>query len=132
MEITGYLVFKFYERDKSKIDSLDKVKDYIFIAPEDHANKKAFWDKENNRPKLDKISIYLNKGLAEGDAEWWPAHTSDDYGVVRKVTIKIEDEVYNTNLREQKTLKDLIKSEKDNSFYKKELKEWEWYNDTRT
>ena len=130
MEITGYLVFKFYDRDKSKIDSLDKIKDYIFIAPEDHANKKAFWEKENNRPKLDKLPIYLNKSMAEGDAEWWPAHTSDDYGVVRKVTIKIEDEVYNTNLREQQTLKDLIKTQKNNSFYKKELKEWEWYNET--
>jgi len=128
MKIEAYIVLKFYDRDKTKVDTLEKLKDYIFLPPENYSTKKDFFDKEDNRNKLKQIPIYLDRGSAEGDAEWWPAHTSDDYGVVRKVTIEIGDEVHNTNLREQETLKTLIKKYKDNEHYKEDLKTWEWYN----
>ena len=121
MEYTGYIVLKFYDKDREKVDSPKRLHYTTFLKPEMDIKQK-----EDLRPEI--LPIYTSQKEAEADSEWWPAHTSEDYSVVRKVTIKIEEETYNTIKSERKTLNKLIKDyPEDNLHYKKELKELSWY-----
>ena len=141
MKIEAYIVLKFYDKDKTKVDTLEKIKEYIYLPPEDYQdfnlkdgkyedNSSKYYEKINqNRKTLQRIPIYLDKEMAEADADFWVGHTSHDYGVVKKITINLEDDVFNTNLNEQQSLKEYIKENPNCEHSKKELKEWEWYND---
>ena len=123
MEYTGYIVLKFYDKDREKVDSPKRLHDTIFLKPEMDIKQK-----ENLRPEI--LPIYTSQKEAEADADWWSGHTNEDYGTVRKVTIKIEEETYNTIKSERKTLNKLIKDHpEDNLYYKKELKELSWYSE---
>ena len=122
MEYTGYIVLKFYEKDIEKVDSPKRLYETIFLKPEYDINT----DKEN---KPDILPIYTSHKEAEGDVEWWSGHTNEDYGTIRKVTIKIEEETYNTIESERKILNNLIsENPEDNQAYKDTLKEISWYN----
>ena len=122
MEYTGYIVLKFYDKDIEKVDSPKRLHETIFLKPEYDINT----DKEN---KPDILPIYTSHKEAEADAEWWSGHTNEDYGTIRKVTIKIEEETYNTIESERKTLNSLISEyPEDNQAYKDTLKEISWYN----
>jgi hypothetical protein len=123
MEYTGYIVLKFYEKDIEKVDSPKRLYETIFLKPEYDINT----DKEN---KPDVLPIYTSLKDAEADADWWSGHTNEDYGIVKKVTITIEDkDTFNTIESERKTLNNLIsKYPEDNQAYKDTLKEISWYN----
>ena len=123
MEYTGYIVLKFYDKDIEKVDSLKRLHETIFLKPEYDINT----DKEN---KPDVLPIYTSLKDAEADADWWSGHTNEDYGIVKKVTITIEDkDTFNTIESERKTLNNLIsKYPEDNQAYKDTLKEISWYN----
>ena len=122
MEYTGYIVLKFYDKDIEKVDSPKRLHETIFLKPEMDIKQK-----EDNTPEI--LPIYTSLKEAEADAEWWSGHTNEDYGTIRKVTIKIEEETYNTIESERKTLNNLIsKYPEDNQAYKDTLKEISWYN----
>jgi len=123
MEYTGYIVLKFYDKDKEKVDSPKRLHETIFLKPEYNINT----NKEN---KPDILPIYTSLKDAEADADWWSGHTNEDYGIVKKVTITIEDkDTFNTIESERKTLNSLIsKYPEDNQVYKDTLKEISWYN----
>ena len=122
MEYTGYIVLKLYDKDREKVDSPKRLYDTIFLKPEYNIAQ------EDKTFKPSVLPIYTSQKEAEADADWWPAHTYEDYSVVRKVTIKLEEETYNTIKSERKTLNKLIKDyPQDNLNYKKELKELSWY-----
>jgi hypothetical protein len=101
MKYTGYIVLKHYDKDTKPINTKERLHDTIFLKPEMDIKQKI-----DNTPEI--IPIYTSQEEAEADAEWWPAHTNEDYGVVRKVTITIEEETYNTIKSERKTLNKLI------------------------
>ena len=112
---------KHYDKDIKPIDTKERLHDTIFLKPEMDINQKI-----DNTPEI--IPIYTSQKEAEADAEWWPAHTNEDYGVVRKVTITIEEETFNTIKSERKTLNELIKKyPNDNQAYKDTLKELDWF-----
>ena len=122
MEYTGYIVLKFNDKDIEKVDSPKRLYETIFLKPEMNINQK-----EDFRPEI--LPIYTSHKEAEGDAEWWSGHTNEDYGTIRKVTIKIEEETYNTIESERKILNNLIsENPEDNQAYKDTLKEISWYN----
>ena len=122
MEYTGYIVLKFYDKDTQPIDTNKRLHNTIFLKPEMDIKQK-----EDFRPEI--LPIYTSHKEAEGDAEWFPGRTNEDYGTIRKVTIKIEEETYNTIESERKTLNNLIsKYPEDNQAYKDTLKEISWYN----
>ena len=122
MEYTGYIVLKFYDKDREKVDSPKRLHDTIFLKPEMDIKQK-----EDFTPEI--LPIYTSRKDAEADSEWWSGHTNEDYGVVKKVTINIEEEIYNTIESERKTLNSLIKDyPEDNQFYKDSLKDISWYN----
>jgi len=124
MEYTGYIVLKFNDKDIEKVDSPKRLYETIFLKPEMDINQHI---KEDFRPEI--LPIYTSHKEAEGDAEWFPGRTNEDYGTIRKVTIKIEEETYNTIESERKTLNSLIsKYPEDNQAYKDTLKEISWYN----
>ena len=121
MQYTGYIVLKHYDKDTKPINTKERLHDTIFLKPEMDIKQKT-----DLTPEI--IPIYTSQKDAEADAEWWPASTYEDYGVVKKVTITIEEETYNTIESERKTLNKLIKDyPQDNLHYKKELKELSWY-----
>ena len=121
MQYTGYIVLKFYDKDREKVDSPKRLHDTIFLKPEMDIKQK-----ENLRPEI--LPIYTSHKEAEADAEWWSGHTNEDYSTIRKVTIKIEEETYNTIESERKSLNSLInKYPKDKQAYKNTLKELSWY-----
>ena len=122
MEYTGYIVLKFYDKDIEKVDSPKRLHETIFLKPEMDIKQK-----EDNTPEI--LPIYTSHKEAEADAEWDSSSTNEDYSTIRKVTIKIEEETYNTIESERKTLNNLIsKYPKDNQAYKDTLKEISWYN----
>jgi hypothetical protein len=122
MQYTGYIVLKHYDKDTKPINTKKRLHDTIFLKPEMDIRQKT-----NNTPEI--IPIYTSQKEAEADAEWWPAHTNEDYSTIRKVTITIEEETYNTIESERKTLNSLIsKYPEDNQVYKDTLKEISWYN----
>ena len=122
MQYTGYIVLKFNDKDTQPIDTNKRLHDTIFLKPEMDIKQK-----EDFRPEI--LPIYTSHKEAEGDAEWFPGRTNEDYGTIRKVTIKIEEETYNTIESERKTLNNLIsKYPEDNQAYKDTLKEISWYN----
>jgi hypothetical protein len=122
MKYTGYIILKHYDKDTKPINTKERLHDTIFLKPEMDIKQKI-----DNTPEI--IPIYTSQEEAEADAEWWPAHTNEDYGVVRKVTITIEEETYNTIKSERKTLNKLIeKYPNDNQAYKDTLKELDWFN----
>ena len=122
MEYTGYIVLKFNDKDTQPIDTNKRLHNTIFLKPEMDIKQK-----EDFRPEI--LPIYTSHKEAEGDAEWFPGRTNEDYGTIRKVTIKIEEETYNTIESERKTLNNLIsKYPEDNQVYKDTLKEISWYN----
>jgi hypothetical protein len=96
MKYTGYIVLKHYDKDTKPINTKERLHDTIFLKPEMDINQKI-----DNTPEI--IPIYTSQEEAEADAEWWPAHTNEDYGVVRKVTITIEEETY-SNLKKDKII----------------------------
>ena len=104
-KITGYIPLQFYNCDKTKVDTLEKIKEYIFLPPEDWQDKKDFFKADQNREKLKRIPLYLDKRLAESDATFFTGRATGDYGTVLKVSITIEKEDYNQMIeeRERKT-----------------------------
>ena len=123
MKYVGYIVTKHYDKDTKPVDSPHRLFETIFLKPEYNIKIK------NNRP--DVLPIYTNEKEAIADSEWWPGHTNEDYGVVKKVTITIEEDTYNTIESERKTINNLIKktSNKDNLQHLNDnLKELEWYH----
>ena len=122
MKYIGYIVTKHYDKDTKPVDSPHRLFETIFLKPEYNIKIR------NNRP--DVLPIYTNEKEAIADSEWWPGHTNEDYGVVKKVTITIEEDTYNTIESERKTINNLIKktSNKDNLQHLNDnLKELEWY-----
>ena len=122
MKYIGYIVTKHYDKDTKPVDSPHRLFETIFLKPEYNIKIR------NNRP--DVLPIYTNEKEAIADSEWWPGHTNEDYGVVKKVTITIEEDTHNTIESERKTIKNLIKktSNKDNLQHLNDnLKELEWY-----
>ena len=122
MKYVGYIVTKHYDKDTKPVDSPHRLFETIFLKPEYNIKIR------NNRP--DVLPIYTNEKEAIADSEWWPGHTNEDYGVVKKVTITIEEDTYNTIESERKTINNLIKktSNKDNLQHLNDnLKELEWY-----
>ena len=109
MKITAYIPVQFYDYDKSKIDSLDKLKEHLFLPPEDFRNNEDFTEATQNRDKLKRFPIYLDKTQAEWDSSFFTGAAEGDYGKVFKVTISIEDEVYN-QLEEEQKLEKLLDS----------------------
>jgi len=104
-KITGYIPLQFYNCDKTKVDTLEKIKEYIFLPSEDWQDKKDFFKADQNRDKLKRIPLYLDKELAESDATFFTGRATGDYGTVLKVSITIEKEDYNQMIeeRERKT-----------------------------
>ena len=82
MKYIGYIVTKHYDKDTKPVDSPHRLFETIFLKPEYNIKIR------NNRP--DVLPIYTNEKEAIADSEWWPGHTNEDYGVVKKVTITIE------------------------------------------
>lgn len=122
MKYIGYIVTKHYDKDTKPVDSPHRLFETIFLKPEYNIKIR------NNRP--DVLPIYTNEKEAIADSEWWPGHTNEDYGVVKKVTITIEEDTHNTIESERKTINNLIKktSNKDNLQHLNDnLKELEWY-----
>jgi len=103
-KITGYIPLQFYDCDKTKVDTLEKIKEYIFLPPEDWRDKKDFFKADQNRDKLKRIPLYLDKELAESDATFFTGRATGDYGIVLKVNITIEKEDYNQIEEEKKRL----------------------------
>ncbi len=93
MKITAYIPVQFYNYEDIKIDTLDKLKEHLFLPPEDFRNLKDLTEATQNRDKLKRFPIYLDKKQAEGD-----------YGKVLKVSINIEEVVYNQLEEEQQIL----------------------------
>jgi hypothetical protein len=123
MKYTGYIVLKYYDKDTQPIDTEKRLFETIFLKPEYNI------EQEDKTYKPSILPIYTSQSEAEGDAEWWPAHTYEDYGVVRKVTIEIKEEVFNTIKDERKRLKDYSSKEPNNSYYKEELNQLSWYQE---
>ena len=123
MKYTGYIVLKYYDKDTQPIDTEKRLFETIFLKPEYNIEQ----EDKTNKPSV--LPIYTSQSEAEGDAEWWPAHTYEDYGVVRKVTIEIKEEVFNTIKDEKKRLKDYSFKEPNNSYYKEELNQLSWYQE---
>ena len=123
MKYTGYIVLKYYDKDTQPIDTEKRLFETIFLKPEYNIEQ----EDKTNKPSI--LPIYTSQSEAEGDAEWWPAHTYEDYGVVRKVTIEIKEEVFNTIKDEKKRLKDYSFKEPNNSYYKEELNQLSWYQE---
>ena len=122
MKYIGYIVTKHYDKDTKPVNSPPRLFETIFLKPEYNIKIK------NNRP--DVLPIYTNEKEAIADSEWWPGHTNEDYGVVKKVTITIEEDTHNTIESERKTINNLIKktSNKDNLQHLNDnLKELDWY-----
>lgn len=122
MKYVGYIVTKHYDKDTKPVDNPHRLFETIFLKPEYNIKIK------NKRPDI--LPIYTNEKEAIADSEWWPGHTNEDYGVVKKVTITIEEDTYNTIESERKTINNLIKktSNKDNLQHLNDnLKELEWY-----
>jgi len=122
MKYIGYIVTKHYDKDTKPVDSPHRLFETIFLKPEYNIKIR------NNRP--DVLPIYTNEKEAIADSEWWPGHTNEDYGVVKKVTITIEEDTHNTIESERKTINNLIKktSNKDNLQHLNDnLKELDWY-----
>ena len=109
MKITAYIPVQFYDYDKSKIDSLDKLKEHLFLPPEDYRSSEEFLEANQNRDKLKRFPIYLDKTQAEWDSSFFTGAEEGDYGKVFKVTISIEEEVYN-QLEEEQKLEKLLDS----------------------
>ena len=57
---------------------------------------------EDKTYKPDILPIYTSLKDAEADSEWWSGHTADDYSVIKKVTVTIEDTIHNTRDNEIK------------------------------
>jgi hypothetical protein len=137
IKLEAYIALQFFDdgispniKDKVKIDSIEKLKEYIFLPPEDFQESKDFHDKNQNREKLKRIPLYTDFKEARNDASFFTGQSLLDYGTVRKVTITIEDEAYNTIKEERESLNALIKRfPKDKKFYLKGLKDLEWYED---
>ena len=123
MKYTGYIVLKYYDKDTQPIDTEKRLFETIFLKPEYNIEQ----EDKTNKPSV--LPIYTSQSEAEGDAEWWPGHTYEDYGVVRKVTIEIKEEVFNTIKDERKRLKDYSSKEPNNSYYKEELNQLSWYQE---
>ena len=123
MKYTGYIVLKYYDKDTQPIDTEKRLFETIFLKPEYNI------EQEDKTYKPSILPIYTSQSEAEGDAEWWPGHTYEDYGVVRKVTIEIKEEVFNTIKDEKKRLKDYSFKEPNNSYYKEELNQLSWYQE---
>ena len=123
MKYTGYIVLKYYDKDTQPIDTEKRLFETIFLKAEYNIEQ----ENKTNKPSI--LPIYTSQSEAEGDAEWWPAHTYEDYGVVRKVTIEIKEEVFNTIKDERKRLKDYSSKEPNNSYYKEELNQLSWYQE---
>ena len=123
MKYTGYIVLKYYDKDTQPIDTEKRLFETIFLKPEYNI------EQENKTYKPSILPIYTSQSEAEGDADWWSAHTYEDYGVVRKVTIEIKEEVFNTIKNERKRLKDYSSKEPNNSYYKEELNQLSWYQE---
>jgi hypothetical protein len=123
MKYTGYIVLKYYDKDTQPIDTEKRLFETIFLKPEYNIEQ----EDKTNKPSV--LPIYTSQSEAEGDAEWWPGHTYEDYGVVRKVTIEIKEEVFNTIKDEKKRLKDYSFKEPNNSYYKEELNQLSWYQE---
>jgi hypothetical protein len=123
MKYTGYIVLKYYDKDTQPIDTEKRLFETIFLKPEYNIEQ----EDKTNKPSI--LPIYTSQSEAEGDAEWWPGHTYEDYGVVRKVTIEIKEEVFNTIKDEKKRLKDYSFKEPNNSYYKEELNQLSWYQE---
>jgi hypothetical protein len=123
MKYTGYIVLKYYDKDTQPIDTEKRLFETIFLKPEYNIEQ----EDKTNKPSI--LPIYTSQSEAEGDAEWWPGHTYEDYGVVRKVTIEIKEEVFNTIKDERKRLKDYSSKEPNNSYYKEELNQLSWYQE---
>ena len=123
MKYTGYIVLKYYDKDTQPIDTEKRLFETILLKPEYNIEQ----EDKTNKPSI--LPIYTSQSEAEGDAEWWPAHTYEDYGVVRKVTIEIKEEVFNTIKDERKRLKDYSSKEPNNSYYKEELNQLSWYQE---
>ena len=123
MKYTGYIVLKYYDKDTQPIDTEKRLFETIFLKPEYNI------EQEDKTYKPSILPIYTSQSEAEGDSEWWPAHTYEDYGVVRKVTIEIKEEVFNTIKDERKRLKDYSSKEPNNSYYKEELNQLSWYQE---
>ena len=123
MKLKGFIVLKFYDRDNENVSTEQRVWDTIFLRPE-HKIKQA-----DKTYQPDIVPIYTRKKDAEADADWWPAHTCDDNGVVREVTINIEDkDIFSSRQLEIKTLQKILLNknlpQKDKEHYEKELKGW--------
>ena len=123
MKYTVYIVLKYYDKDTQPINTEKRLFETIFLKPEYNIEQ----EDKTNKPSI--LPIYTSQSEAEGDAEWWPAHTYEDYGVVRKVTIEIKEEVFNTIKDERKRLKDYSSKEPNNSYYKEELNQLSWYQE---
>jgi hypothetical protein len=102
MKYTGYIVLKYYDKDTQPIDTEKRLFETIFLKPEYNIEQ----EDKTNKPSI--LPIYTSQSEAEGDAEWWPAHTYEDYGVVRKVTIEIKEEVFQHYQRREKKIKGLF------------------------
>tara|TARA_R100000963_G_C4542332_1_gene38895 strand:- start:44 stop:487 length:444 start_codon:yes stop_codon:yes gene_type:complete len=127
LKITGYIPLQFYNCDKTKVDTLEKIKEYIFLPSEDWQSSEAFFKADQNRDKLKRIPLYLDKSLAENDATFFTGRATGDYGTVLKVSITIEKEEYNQMVEERDIYHKLIK-ERPTEGYERPLKEEvNWY-----
>lgn len=102
MKITAYIPVQFYDYDKSEINSLEKLKEHLFLPPEDYRTLEEFTEATQNRDKLKRFPIYLDKKQAEYDSSFFTGAEEGDYGKVFKVSIIFEEEVYNQLEEEQK------------------------------
>ena len=104
MKITAYIPVQFYNYDKSKIDTKEKLLEHLFLPPEDFSSSEKFKFLNQNRNKLTRIPIYLDKKSAEFDSTFFTGAEEGDYGKVLKVSINIEEVVYNQLEEEQQIL----------------------------
>ena len=104
MKITAYIPVQFYNYEDIKIDTLDKLKEHLFLPPEDFRNLKDLTEATQNRSKLKRFPIYLDKKQAEWDSTFFTGAEEGDYGKVLKVSINIEEVVYNQLEEEQQLL----------------------------
>jgi len=103
MKITAYIPVQFYNYEDIKIDTKEKLLEHLFLPPEDFSSSKKFHYLNQNRNKLTRIPIYLDKKSAEFDSTFFTGAEEGDYGKVLKVSINIEEVVYN-QLEEEKAI----------------------------
>ena len=120
MKYTGYIVLKFYDRDTLPVDTEKRLWETIFLKLEYDIKQ------EDKTYRPDILPIYTSLKDAEADSEWWSGHTADDYSVIKKVTVTIEDTIHNTRDNEIKYYETKVKENPEDNYFKKELNSWKW------